>query len=291
MDTLYNLDPDDLAPVVSPETILRFDYSTLEPDTADTLRRAAERVRNHASAVVLDVGRALLEVKDLLDHGQWAPWLESECQLKERTAQRMMNAARWAAEKSVTVTDLPPGILYRLSARSTPTETADEILARYSNGERLSSQTVAAILRAERPARSEGRCPEQAEAPDAGEPALAPENSRPFKPKAPGPARRDPEAAEQQLIALLLELPNVVQLIELLEACGNPLADPIFDAWANSAGTATPDQPPAIETAPPTDVAAPAQRLSGDMGGRLTAPGNEPVQAMPHRATGGGFSS
>jgi len=258
MDTLYNLDPDDLAPVVSPETILRFDYSTLEPDTADTLRRAAERVRNHASAVVIDIGRALLEVKDLLNRGQWGPWLEGECELKERTAQRMMNAARWVDDKSVTVTDLPPGILYRLSAPLTSAETADAILSRYSNGERPSLETVADILRAARPARSGGRCPSQAEVPDAGEPAQFDENSAPFKPETPTPAGLDPEAARAALVALLARLPNVVQLIELLEACGNPLADPIFDAWPNSPGNATTGQPPAFETAPPTAVAAPA---------------------------------
>lgn len=289
MDTLYTL-PDNLAPGVSSENLLRFDYGAVEPDTADKLQRAAERVRNHRSAVVIDIGRALLEVKDLLDHGQWGQWLERECELKERTAQRKMNAARWAEDKSVTVTDLPPGILYRLSAPSTPAETADGILARYRNGERLSSETVADMLRAARPARLEGRCPAQAKG-NVDEPAHVDENSALLDPETSAPAQPDHAAAQQKLIALLLTLAVVEQVIDLLEASGNPLAGPLLDAWANSAGTATPDQPPAIETAPPDRRGCPGLGSISDEADRLTAPGNEPVSAMPHRATGGGFSS
>jgi hypothetical protein len=47
-------------------------------------------------------GRALLEVKELLKHGEWLPWLEANCPgLSESTAKRYMRVA-----KSVTVTDL-----------------------------------------------------------------------------------------------------------------------------------------------------------------------------------------
>jgi Protein of unknown function (DUF3102) len=99
------------ASMVWPETIPPFDSEALEPDIAHKLRQTAVRIRKCTGACVLEIGRELLQVKYVLHHGQWRPWLDSECELRERTAQRMMNVARWIVDKSVTVTDLPPSIL------------------------------------------------------------------------------------------------------------------------------------------------------------------------------------
>jgi hypothetical protein len=38
----------------------------------------------------IDAGRALIEAKELLKHGQWLPWLRQHCRLPERTAQLYM---------------------------------------------------------------------------------------------------------------------------------------------------------------------------------------------------------
>jgi Protein of unknown function (DUF3102) len=41
----------------------------------------------------LDAGRALLEAKSLVKHGQWLPWLKEHCGFPERTAQLYMKLA------------------------------------------------------------------------------------------------------------------------------------------------------------------------------------------------------
>src|SRR5215471_5792355 len=41
----------------------------------------------------MQAGEWLKEAKDKLDHGQWQDWLEKNCDLKERTAQRYMKLA------------------------------------------------------------------------------------------------------------------------------------------------------------------------------------------------------
>jgi hypothetical protein len=196
-------------PAVPAEIIPPFDYTQLEPEIADKLRQTAQRVRAHKSACVLEVGGELLQVKDQLEHGDWGKWLERECELKERTAQRMMNAAKWMRDKSVTVTDLPTGILYMLTAPSTPPEIGDTVLSRWTNGEHIPPEEVAEMLKAARPAKSEGRR------------------------RAQRRAEEDREAAEQELISLLTPLSFVDRVIELLEALGYPLAAPLRESWAN----------------------------------------------------------
>src|SRR5207248_1371310 len=66
--------------------------------------------------------------------GQFPKWVEFECGINKRTAQRMMLAAEWAEGKSDTVTLLPPTLLYLLSSSRTPAETRDAILARIGAG-------------------------------------------------------------------------------------------------------------------------------------------------------------
>jgi hypothetical protein len=47
-----------------------------------------------AAERAIDAGRALIEAKQLLRHGEWLPWLKEHCQLPERTAQLYMKIAR-----------------------------------------------------------------------------------------------------------------------------------------------------------------------------------------------------
>jgi Protein of unknown function (DUF3102) len=39
-------------------------------------------------------GKLLLEAKALVKHGEWLPWLESHCQIPERTVQHYMRLAK-----------------------------------------------------------------------------------------------------------------------------------------------------------------------------------------------------
>ncbi len=42
----------------------------------------------------IEIGRRLVEVKDMLDHGEWLPWLERETEFSERHAQNYMKVFR-----------------------------------------------------------------------------------------------------------------------------------------------------------------------------------------------------
>jgi hypothetical protein len=66
-------------------------------DVHDAAKTAAQRA--------IDAGHALIEAKELVQHGQWLPWLRENCALAERTAQLYMKIAKSGLE-SATVADL-----------------------------------------------------------------------------------------------------------------------------------------------------------------------------------------
>ena len=59
----------------------------------DAAKTAAERA--------IEAGRALLEAKAMLKHGQWIPWLKQHCRLPQRIAQFYMRVARLGLEPHV----------------------------------------------------------------------------------------------------------------------------------------------------------------------------------------------
>jgi DUF3102 family protein len=82
------------------------------PVLAADIQRAHAGIREAAKAgteYAIEAGRALLEAKALLQHGQWLPWLRQHCRLPERTAQLYMHIAELVDEhglKSATVADM-----------------------------------------------------------------------------------------------------------------------------------------------------------------------------------------
>lgn len=95
---------------------------------------------------VVAIGKALAEVKEVLPHGQWLPWLEREFGWSDRTARNFMSAA--TMPKSETVSDLAidAGALYKIAAPSTPEPVRKEALRRAEQGEHITRTVVAEII-------------------------------------------------------------------------------------------------------------------------------------------------
>ena len=92
------------------ENSSRFDYGQLDRDAAEIVRAAAAAISEHKLAVgagIIAIGNELLKVKAKLQHGLWQGWLEVECDIHIRTAQRFMQAATALGDKSDTVSFLP----------------------------------------------------------------------------------------------------------------------------------------------------------------------------------------
>lgn len=67
------------------------------PVLAEEIKRAHAGVFDAAKTAAeraLDAGRALLEAKALVKHGEWLPWLKEHCDIAERTARLYMHIAK-----------------------------------------------------------------------------------------------------------------------------------------------------------------------------------------------------
>jgi Protein of unknown function (DUF3102) len=107
-----------------------------------TERRTIEDVQedlSHAlqrkTSGMLRIGRLLNEAKELVEHGDWGPWLQRHTALGERTARNYMAAAKWVASKTATVADfepqlghLSPKAIYLLASRKLSAEVVERVL-------------------------------------------------------------------------------------------------------------------------------------------------------------------
>lgn len=103
---------------------------------AAKLRTALERETTN----IIEIGDILIESRKLLanEHGEWLPWLEQNFDLSERTAQRYMSAAEYAARQirhGVSyLGNVAPTMLYDLAAGRYGAEQEAAILAATSEG-------------------------------------------------------------------------------------------------------------------------------------------------------------
>lgn len=74
-----------------------FDYSVLGKH-ADVARDAAARIRKIFCGSVVNIGRELIAVKERIEHGDFLAWVNAECGLHIRIAQRAMKAAQFVID-------------------------------------------------------------------------------------------------------------------------------------------------------------------------------------------------
>jgi DUF3102 family protein len=123
----------------------RFDYGNLPAVEISALRAQASRVRKLNKSVmsaIIEVGKDLLDAKSQLEHGQFRDWVEIECGFNIRTAENYMSAAQFAEGKNATVSLLPPAVVYKLAAKSTPASIVDQVLERAAKGEPINQVDV-----------------------------------------------------------------------------------------------------------------------------------------------------
>jgi hypothetical protein len=108
-----------------------FDYSSLKAHDLEAVRRAEVAIRQHARkqvAEVIAIGRELIRVKGILEHGQFGKWIVASFPFSARTATRYMRLAEVYGDKSEMLSDLqrPPGnaLSYRVKPKS-PTPTSN----------------------------------------------------------------------------------------------------------------------------------------------------------------------
>lgn len=116
---------------------LEFNYGCVSANVAKFLMGQADRIRRQCVTSIIQIGKALLEAKRHLSHGQFLGWVENEVGMSSRTAQAYMRVASWASGKGATVAHLKPSVLYLLSSSNTPSEFVADILNRIEEGEKI----------------------------------------------------------------------------------------------------------------------------------------------------------
>jgi hypothetical protein len=78
---------------------------------------------------MVETGRELSAVKNVLPYGRFRHWLESEVGLPITTAERFITVADRLANKIDSLSTLSPDALYALAAPSTPNSVIDDVIA------------------------------------------------------------------------------------------------------------------------------------------------------------------
>lgn len=122
----------DLRPQAPAAVQTGFDYSQIDEGIRDEVKQAARSIRQLEQGVItgiLAIGKRLIEVKDMIPHGQFTAWVMGEFGMEERTAQRMMSVAKEYSDpqKRQTLSLFSPSVAYMLAAPSTPEEARAEV--------------------------------------------------------------------------------------------------------------------------------------------------------------------
>jgi Protein of unknown function (DUF3102) len=113
---------------------------------------AIRALRSRIVSDVAEIGRRLIEVKKIVGHGNWLPWLDREFGWTDHTALNFMRVHEFVVglSNSKTVSDLvltlPVSSVYLLAAPSTPPEAQDEIIERAKAGETLPVAEVKQVI-------------------------------------------------------------------------------------------------------------------------------------------------
>ena len=135
--------------------VVAFDYSGLAAAHVVIIRGAEDAIRQHARRHIdeaIAIGRELIRVKNILEHGQFGKWIAACFAFSERTATNYMRAAEVYGDKSEMVADLqlPPATLYRAASSSIPDEDRSRLFAPADDGSRPTETLVLDRLRTAR---------------------------------------------------------------------------------------------------------------------------------------------
>lgn len=133
---------------------LAWDYTQAGDNAKAVIEHTVElkRSERRASEAIIEAGKHLVAVKELLPHGKWGDWLRTEFHMSERTAQNLMGVATKFGAKSATVADLTPSVLYLLAGDSVPEEAREEVVRRSQAGETVTKAVAKAVIEEHRPA-------------------------------------------------------------------------------------------------------------------------------------------
>ena len=131
-----------------------YDYDRLPANLRDQAMLAQGTVLTKLGGAVervIDAGNTLKWAKQTLPHGEYLPWVQEACGLKERYAQQLVQAAEWANAQHAAglqaITDATT--LFLLSADATPEDVREWVMERCAAGVRSNKRSPVSHATAE----------------------------------------------------------------------------------------------------------------------------------------------
>jgi hypothetical protein len=122
---------------VAPVSIM---LASVLAEHAHAIRELGKRTRED----IAEIGRHLVETRNLIERGAWLVWLEAEFGWSDQTAYRFIHVyelSRDARFHTCVELDLPLGVLYRLAAPKAE-EARQEIAEQIEAGEQVTAEMV-----------------------------------------------------------------------------------------------------------------------------------------------------
>lgn len=130
---------------------LAFDYQQVPEAYRTEVQKKTAEIRilvKQTGQGIIEIGQRLIEVKEMLPHGAWLPWLETEFGWNERHAQRLINVAERFKYDNLSDLTIAPSALYLLAAPSTPEEVRAEAIEIAEAGEKVDHKTAQELKQA-----------------------------------------------------------------------------------------------------------------------------------------------
>src|SRR5262245_17437578 len=92
----------------------QFDYEAIAPADREAVVRHTQVIRSLGRKLIRDIielGKSLLAVKELLPHGQFLNWLGAEFGMDSRTAQNFMQVASSVKNENISELGIAPTAL------------------------------------------------------------------------------------------------------------------------------------------------------------------------------------
>ncbi len=123
-----------------------FDYAALDRPTEVAARTDAALIKGlmrRTAEDLIEIGNALIRQKGKLPHGSFHKWIEAECELSVRTAQRCMNVAAEFGSKYAAAAHL--GVMALDMLASAEPDVRAEVERRVAAGELVNADDVRAL--------------------------------------------------------------------------------------------------------------------------------------------------
>lgn len=122
------------------------------PDKQQRLVVLAEDTRTRMKRTALDlyhIGANLLEAQELLEYGEFLPWIQTEFGMSKSSAYRFMDVARTFKDKLPNLGNLTiaASALYQLASPDTPKEAREEALELAFAGERITNAKAVELIK------------------------------------------------------------------------------------------------------------------------------------------------